>query len=169
MCEPADPEVRRRRPGWFGWRRSPRVRVEVNVDDGDLRLDGVLTVLRAYSEDGDLELRAHAGSSMEDNWAIRADDGDISLVLPDDFAADLRLSSDDGPIEVEPPVAVPGRVSRHRLSGHPNGGGPDLRVRSDDGTSPSGDSDSTRLRRDNVAQAHLRSYGRPSAVLLLTI
>jgi hypothetical protein len=76
---------------------------------------------------------------MEDNWAIRADDGDISLVLPDDFAADLRLSSDDGPIEVEPPVAVPGRVSRHRLSGQLNGGGPELRVRSDDGTSPSGE------------------------------
>jgi len=107
--------------------------VEVNVDDGDLRLDGVLTVLRAYSEDGDLELRAHAGSSMEDDWAIHADDGDMSLVLPDDFAADLSLSSDDGPIEVEPPVAVRGRVSRHRLSGQLNGGGHELRVRSDDG------------------------------------
>ena len=83
--------------------------VEVNVDDGDLRLDGVLTVLRAYSEDGDLELRAHAGSSMEDDWAIH------------------------GPIEVEPPVAVRGRVSRHRLSGQLNGGGHELRVRSDDG------------------------------------
>ncbi|MEO2195274.1 MAG: DUF4097 family beta strand repeat-containing protein [bacterium] len=153
--------MRRRRPGWFGWRRSPRVRVEVDAlrrsdvdarnDDGRLTVsgfdgrltltvdDGTLIVsdtsgeLRATSEDGDLELLAHAGSSMEDNWAIHADDGDISLVLPDDFAADLRLSSDDGPIEVEPPVAVRGRVSRHRLSGQLNGGGPELRVRSDGG------------------------------------
>ena len=107
--------------------------VDVRIDDGDLRLDGVLTVLRATADDGDLHIRAEAGSTMQEDWSIRTDDGSVSVALPEDFAADLILRTDDGVVKVDQPITVQGAMSRHRISGQLNGGGRELRVSSDDG------------------------------------
>ena len=70
--------------------------VDVRIDDGDLRLDGVLTVLRATADDGDLHIRAEAGSRMQADWSIHTDDGSVSVALPEHFAADLIPRTDDG-------------------------------------------------------------------------
>ncbi len=107
--------------------------VDVRVDDGDLRLDGVLTLLRATADDGDLHIRAAAGSRMQEDWSIHTDDGSVSVGLPEHFAADLILRTDDGVIKVDQPITVQGVMSRHQLSGQLNGGGRELQVSSDDG------------------------------------
>ena len=107
--------------------------VNVRTDDGDVRLDGVLTALHARTDDGRVEIRAEAGSQMEEDWSVRADDGGVALALPDGFAADLVVRTDNGAAEIEQPITVHGRVSRHRISGALNGGGHELRVESDDG------------------------------------
>ncbi len=107
--------------------------VDVRMDDGDLRVDGVLTVVRARADDGDLRIRAEPGSRMEADWSIRVDDAHVSLALPDDFAADLDIRTDDGRVDVEHPITMQGRNSRHRISGAINGGGYELRVHTDDG------------------------------------
>ncbi|MDP6581230.1 MAG: DUF4097 family beta strand repeat-containing protein [Vicinamibacterales bacterium] len=107
--------------------------VDVRTDDGDLELNGVLSAVRASTDDGDLNIRAEAGSSLQRAWTINADDGDIWLMVADDLAADLTLRTDDGGIDVEPPISVMGRSSRSHLSGQLNGGGAELRVTSDDG------------------------------------
>jgi hypothetical protein len=107
--------------------------VDVSTEDGDLRLSGVLDAVRASTDDGDLHIRVDAGSGLQRDWTIHADDGDISLVVTDDLAADLILRSDDGGIDVEPPISVMGRSTRHQLSGQLNGGGFELRVTTDDG------------------------------------
>ena len=70
---------------------------------------------------------------MEEEWSVRSEDGAVSLALPDGFTANLTVQTDDGAMRVDPPLTVQGSVSRHRLSGQLNGGGPALRVSSEDG------------------------------------
>ena len=80
-------------------------------------MTGILTGVRVNTDDGDFHLRAEAGSGMREDWSIHTDDGDVDLALPDDFAADLILHTDDGVTRVEQPVSMQGRMSGHRLSG----------------------------------------------------
>lgn len=113
--------------------RHIRGTVEARTEDGRLRLDGVLTALHVRTDDGAVDIRAETGSKMEEDWSIRGNDGRVTLALPDGFAADVLVQTDDGTAEIEQPITVRGNVSRHRISGELNGGGYELRLQSDDG------------------------------------
>ena len=61
-------------------------------------------------------------------------DGSMELLLPADFAADLDAHAGDGAISLGMPVVVSGALSRSRIQGALNGGGPLLRLWSGDGS-----------------------------------
>ena len=106
--------------------------LDATTDDGDLRVDGVLSTVRTRTDDGDVDIRAAPGSRMDDDWSVAVDDGRLGLTLPPDFAADLDVRTDRGAIEIEPPLGPRAQVERHRVSTTLNGGGRTLRVRGDD-------------------------------------
>jgi len=107
--------------------------VEAHAVDGEMRIDGILGALRAESTDGDITVRVRPSSTMEDDWSIRTTDGSIQLVLPDGFAADLNVRAGDGEIEIDHPVTITGKLSRHSFRGPLNGGAYELMLRSSDG------------------------------------
>ncbi|MCY4635295.1 MAG: DUF4097 family beta strand repeat-containing protein [Acidobacteria bacterium] len=108
--------------------------VAVHTEDGSIRVSGVLAGLEASTDDGRIVVGAAPGSVMSGDWDLHAEDGRVTVDLPDDFSALLDLATDDGRIRVDDRFggnAERGAEALRRVIG---GGGFVLRVRTDDGS-----------------------------------
>ena len=108
--------------------------IDARTEDGEVTLRGSLSSLRAESDDGSLRVRLEPDSAMTEDWLIRTSDGRVRMELPDDFAADLDIRVDDGSIDIDHPVTIQGELSRDHIRTELNGGGHELRIRTDDGS-----------------------------------
>ena len=97
-------------------------------------MDGRFDGLQVKTSDGHVEARLRPGSKMAAPWSLETGDGGIDLRVPDGFQADLDASSGDGRITLDIPLTVAGRVSRSKVHGQLNGGGPALLVHTGDGS-----------------------------------
>jgi Toastrack DUF4097 len=107
--------------------------IEASIGDGSFYLDGVVHAMDVKVVDGNSEIRLAAGSTMQQDWTLRASDGSITLTLPKDFAANLDLATSDGHIKTEAPVILSGSVSANHISGKMNEGGHTLNIHTTDG------------------------------------
>ena len=108
--------------------------LEARASDGSLMIDGRFDALRLATSDGHIQADIAPGSSVGSGWSLSTSDGSIDLRLPTDLAADLEARAGDGNIDVDFPVTVQGRFSRHDLRAKLNGGGPLLSLRTGDGS-----------------------------------
>ncbi len=102
--------------------------------DGRIRVQGRFDALQLQSGDGSIHATAFEGSKLEDDWLVKTADGSLVLGVPEGLAANVDAQTGDGRINFEVPVTVEGRVHRSHLRGTLNGGGPELRLRSGDGS-----------------------------------
>jgi DUF4097 and DUF4098 domain-containing protein YvlB len=109
-------------------------RLYAHTGDGSIQVSGRFTRLELSSGDGRIEATAGAGSRVSEDWDLHTGDGSIQLRLPRDLAADLQAETGDGSIDADLPVSVEGRFQSRHLSGHLNGGGAPIRLRSGDGS-----------------------------------
>lgn len=125
--------------------------MDLEVVDGDIRLDGLKGSVRAVSVDGEirvsgniksLDLKAVDGdirvnlsppSIMAEGWRIRTTDGDVDIILPDGFAAEMEIQTGDGHIQTDWPLTKAKRLTRKTLSGKFGAGGHVFGVRTVDG------------------------------------
>jgi hypothetical protein len=97
--------------------------IEISTGDGDVLIDGVLRGMNGRVSDGDMWIKVSPGSVMQSSWTLKSGDGEIILDLPDDFSADLEVTTGDGRVQTEHPVTVVGALSSHRLTGKIRDGG----------------------------------------------
>ncbi|MCI0413968.1 DUF4097 domain-containing protein [bacterium] len=107
--------------------------IEVSNVDGEVLIDGILKSMNGRIGDGQMQIRVAPGSVMQSAWSLRSGDGEIVLDLPDDFSADLEVSTGDGHVETDHPVSVVGSLSSRRLTGKIRDGGFLLQIKSGDG------------------------------------
>lgn len=108
--------------------------LEATTGDGNVRVDGRFDRLQIHTGDGNVEAEARGGSKLNDSWSVRTGDGNVTLRVPQDLSADLDLRTGDGRITLDFPVTVSGSMSRSRISGKLNQGGPLLEVHTGDGS-----------------------------------
>jgi DUF4097 and DUF4098 domain-containing protein YvlB len=108
--------------------------LEARSGDGSIHIRGRFDGLRVHTGDGSVELHALPGSKMKQDWSLESGDGSLSLSLPRDLAADLDVHTGDGSIQTNAEVTVNGKIGQHDLRGKLNGGGPQLAVRTGDGS-----------------------------------
>jgi len=108
--------------------------VTVSMGDGSLYLDGVVHAMDVKVADGNSEIHLAAGSTMQQDWNLRASDGNITMTLPKDFAANVDLGTSDGHIKTEAPVMISGSVSANHITGKMNEGGHTLNIHTSDGS-----------------------------------
>ena len=106
--------------------------VRVDSVDGDTQVSGEIKGLDLKSVDGDIRVDLFPGSAIGDNWRIRTADGDMDIVLPEDFAADLEVRKGDGRLQTDWPLTEKG-LARRTLSGKIGPGGPLFSIRTVDG------------------------------------
>lgn len=108
--------------------------LEATTGDGNVRIDGRFDRLQIHTGDGNVEAEARDGSKLNDSWSVRTGDGNVTLRVPQGLSADLDLRTGDGRITLDFPVTVSGSMSRSRISGKLNQGGPLLEVHTGDGS-----------------------------------
>ena len=108
--------------------------VRVRTGDGAVSLIGRMDVLAVRTGDGRVEATAIAGSKMAEQWSVETGDGSILMRIPADLKSLLDLQTQDGRIRVELPLPIRGTQRGHALRGELNGGGPLLRMRTQDGS-----------------------------------
>jgi len=102
--------------------------------DGTIRAEGRFDFLDLKSADGSVRARIAQGSKMSSAWNIRTVDGSVTVALPTDFHANLDVSTRDGSIGVNLPLATQETPDRRHLRGTINGGGSVLAVHTEDGS-----------------------------------
>jgi DUF4097 and DUF4098 domain-containing protein YvlB len=107
--------------------------IEVSNGDGEVLIDGILKGMNGKIGDGDMVIKVAPGSVMQNAWSLRSADGEIVIHLPEDFSADLEVSTGDGHVKTDHPVNVVGSLSSRRLTGKIRNGGYLLQIKSGDG------------------------------------
>ena len=115
-------------------------KLHATTGDGHIRASGRFDDLALKTGDGHLEVRAERGSSPASEWRLETGDGNVSLELPAELAADVDLHTSDGHIDLDMPVAAEGKLRQNEVHGKINGGGRLITVHTGDG--------SIRLRKD---------------------
>jgi hypothetical protein len=108
--------------------------VSARSGDGAVQLSGRFDRLEVHASDGRVDVEAVRGSKVVDDWRIESADGPVTVRIPRDLAAELEASTGDGRLQFDLPVTVSGPLNHHSIHGLLNGGGPLLRVRTQDGS-----------------------------------
>jgi len=109
-------------------------KLHASAGDGHIRADGRFDDLDLKTGDGNVEVRAAAGSSLAAGWRLETGDGNVTLEVPENLAADVDLRTSDGHIDLDMPVTTEGRHQENELRGKINGGGSLLTIRTGDGS-----------------------------------
>ena len=101
---------------------------EIRTSDGDIDIRSVAGAVRATTSDGDIRVQlANAGDVR-----LRTSDGDITIYAPMSLKAEIDFDGED--LNVERGFDILGRITRRRVSGSLNGGGPLLAAGTHDGS-----------------------------------
>lgn len=114
-------------------------KLHASTGDGHIRANGRFDELDVKTGDGHLDIRAGAGSSLSNSvskgWRLETGDGNVSLEVPGDLAADVNLHTGDGHIDLDVPVTISeGKIRGGDVQGKINGGGGQITIRSGDGS-----------------------------------
>ena len=109
-------------------------RVNLRTGDGHITAQGRFDELELKTGDGHVDVRAANGSSLAAGWRLETGDGNVSLEVPGNLAADVDLHTSDGHIDLEMPVSTEGKIRENEVRGKLNGGGSSLTIRTGDGS-----------------------------------
>ncbi len=109
-------------------------KLRASTGDGHITASGRFDALELKTGDGHVDVRAASGSSLVTGWRLETGDGNVSLEVPGDLAADVDLHTSDGHIDLDMPVSTEGKLRENEVRGKVNGGGSLLTIRTGDGS-----------------------------------
>jgi len=109
-------------------------KLHASTGDGHISAHGRFDELELKTGDGHLEVRAGSGSTLAMGWRLETGDGNVSLEIPGELAADVDLHTSDGHIDLDMPVTTEGKIREGEIHGKLNGGGKPLVIHTGDGS-----------------------------------
>jgi len=109
-------------------------KLHANTGDGHIDADGRFDELDLKTGDGHVEVRAGAGSTLGSEWRLETGDGNVTLEIPGDLAADVSLHTGDGHIDLDMPIMTEGKLKQNEIRGKLNGGGKLMTIHTGDGS-----------------------------------
>ncbi len=109
-------------------------KLHASTGDGHITAHGRFDELELKTGDGNLDIRTAPGSSLASGWRLETGDGNVSLEVPADLAANVDLHTSDGHIDLDLPVTTEGKLREGEVRGTLNGGGSPLTIRTGDGS-----------------------------------
>jgi len=108
--------------------------LRATTGDGSIRANGRFDELDLKTGDGHVEVHAMNGSSLGTGWRLETGDGNVTLEIPANTAADVDLHTGDGHIDLDLPVTTEGKLKQNEIHGKINGGGGSLMIHTGDGS-----------------------------------
>jgi DUF4097 and DUF4098 domain-containing protein YvlB len=102
--------------------------IDISTTDGDVQLHSVSGPLDARTSDGDVDVRLERAVPV----SIRTGDGDVTISMAGELGVTLDLRGED--IDLPSGLLVEQMRSNRSVRGSLNGGGPDVRVATGDGS-----------------------------------
>ena len=109
-------------------------RLRASTGDGHITADGRFDELELKTGDGQVDARAGGGSTLGGEWRLETGDGNVTLQVPGDLAADVSLRTGDGHIDLDMPVMTEGKLKENEVHGKLNGGGKLMTIHTGDGS-----------------------------------
>lgn len=106
---------------------------EIDTTNGSITTKGTSGALRLGTTNGSINaelLSVQPGVEM----AMRTTNGRINLSVPSTLRANLSAATTNGSIESEIPITIAGAVSKRSINGKLNGGGPEVKLRTTNGS-----------------------------------
>lgn len=105
--------------------------VVAHTSGGSIRLDAIYGTVDAETSGG--SITADLAVQPDGPVTLRTSGGSVSVSVPDDLRADLDAVASGGRVRSDLPITIQGSISKSRLQGTLNGGGPRLTLRSSGG------------------------------------
>ena len=109
-------------------------KLRASTGDGHINADGRFDELELKTGDGHVEARAASGSAVAGEWRVETGDGNVTLEVPGNLAADVALHTGDGHIDLDLPVMTEGKLKQNEIHGKLNGGGNLMTIHTGDGS-----------------------------------
>jgi DUF4097 and DUF4098 domain-containing protein YvlB len=109
-------------------------KLRASTGDGHITANGRFDELELKTGDGHVEARAGTGSSVAGEWRVETGDGNVTLEVPGNLAADVALHTGDGRIDLDLPVMTEGKLKQNEVHGKLNGGGHLMTIHTGDGS-----------------------------------
>lgn len=109
-------------------------KLRASTGDGHISADGRFDELELKTGDGHVDARAGVGSTVAVEWRVETGDGNVTLEVPGNLAADLALHTGDGHIDLDFPLMMEGKLKQNEVHGKLNGGGNLMTVHTGDGS-----------------------------------
>lgn len=104
---------------------------DVSTVNGDLEVE---TSAGASARTVNGSIFARLGSTWDQDLEIETVNGSIEIDVPDDAGAEVDASWVNGSLEIEPPLSLRGRMSRRSAEGVLGAGGPELELKTVNGS-----------------------------------
>jgi hypothetical protein len=102
--------------------------LELRTENGPIDLERVGGRVNARTENGPLDVSLAGSRWQGDRLDAETENGSVELTLPANYAAHLETGTVNGPLSIDFPITVQGRLDLKRLSMDIGGGGPTVRV-----------------------------------------
>ena len=102
-----------------------------HTSGGSIRVEEVMGTLKASTSGG--SIRALISRQPRGNCRLTTSGGSVTLYLDSDMKVDLDAKTSGGRVRTSFPVTMQGVISRRKLQGKINGGGPEIYLRTSGG------------------------------------
>ena len=109
-------------------------KLRASTGDGHISANGRFDELELKTGDGQVDARAAAGSTVAGEWKVETGDGNVTLDVPGNLAADVALHTGDGHIDLDMPLMTEGKLKQNDVHGKLNGGGNLMTIHTGDGS-----------------------------------
>jgi len=106
--------------------------VKADTSGGSVHVEEVMGTINASTSGGSMS--AAISSQPEGDCSLTTSGGSITVNLKDDIKVDLDAKTSGGRVSTDFPVTIQGEMSKSRLKGKINGGGPGLYLRTSGGS-----------------------------------
>lgn len=108
--------------------------VNVRTTNGSITLADIAGRMEARTTNGSIRASMSAAADMPEAVELRTTNGSVRLAVPEGTSARVNLSTTNGRINTDLPIAVQGTVTRRQLTGMLGNGGPEIRVSTTNGS-----------------------------------
>jgi hypothetical protein len=113
---------------------STHAAVNATTTNGSITLAQVGGAITARSTNGSIRAALSPATQAVGGIELRTTNGSVQLAVPERASANLDLATTNGRITTDVPVTIQGRVSNRQLTATLGSGGPEIRIRTTNGS-----------------------------------